>query len=236
MSLTQENEMSMENLMDEVLKREITSRHSFFQLKYFVIGKEPTYQAKMWQCLRELKARKDSLTAIDFEIENTKDNIELLEIQIEEHNTILPPWNTENLQGADYSHPDDRKHAIKIRQLERHLKSTEHSLVQLEERKKWLLQEAQFFLEFYKSLEKVEALKDFDDLDAQKEYWGEKLSQKINLKMLMQSPLDIEMIETIIALPDDIPVKKQIVGRLNTMQDQLLQLKEEYRKKLDSRG
>jgi hypothetical protein len=32
-----------------------------------------------------------------------------------------------------------------------------------------------------------------------------------------------------LALPDDIPVKKQMVNRLNTIQTQLLEVKEEYK-------
>ena len=56
--------------MDDLLKNEVVQRHSYFQLKYFLIGKEPTNQAKMWQCLRELKTRRQSLKAISLEIES----------------------------------------------------------------------------------------------------------------------------------------------------------------------
>jgi hypothetical protein len=52
--------------------------------------------------------------------------------------------------------------------------------------------------------------------------------------MLLQNPLDMELIETILVLPDDIPVKTQMVSRLNNIQNQLLQLKEEYKKKLEA--
>ena len=59
--------------ISELLKNEVVSRHSYFQLKYFLIGKEPTNQAKMWQCLRELKARQEILNSVDLQLEEEKD-------------------------------------------------------------------------------------------------------------------------------------------------------------------
>jgi hypothetical protein len=224
------DEQLMANI-DEALKAEVTSRHSYFQLKYFVIGKEPTTQAKMWQCLRELKTRRESIVAIEMQIEESKDQLELLDIQIEEHKLCKP---SDDIQ-FQYEHERerrDRKYEITGKQLKRQAKAARENLAQLEEQRVWLLQEARFFLESFKNLEKVEPLKDFDDLVAQKQYWGEKLAQKINLKMLLQSPLDMELIETALALPDDIPVKTQMVNRLNNVQNQLIQLKEECKKKL----
>lgn len=218
------------NQLDEVLKAEVAQRHSYFQLKYFVIGKEPTHQARMWQCLRELKSRREALTALDFEIEEAKDNLELSNMQVTEWEGKKPG---RSITATDQENNfDQRRYEINLRKLNRQVAAGAANLAQLEERKVWLLQEATFFLESYKNLEKVGPLKHFDDIDAQKEYWGEKLGHKINLKMLLQNPLDMELIETVIALPDDIPVKKQMVGRLNSVQNQLLQLKEEYRKKL----
>lgn len=195
--------------MDEVLKFEVAQRHSYFQLKYFLIGKEPTIQAKMWQCLREMKSRRDSISAIELEIEETKDKIELLDISIEKESLF-------DISGAN---PKEcvllqREMDINLRQLERKKKAGEKSLAELFERKKWIEEESRFFLETFKSLYKIEPLKHFDDVDAQKEYWSEKLSQKLNLKMLTHNQLDTELIETIIALPDEIPLKKQALGTL----------------------
>lgn len=230
-SICQQEKTGLVADIDEVLKQEIVARHSYFQLKYFVIGKEPTTQAKMWQCLRELKARRDSLLAIDLEIEETHDRLELLDMEVKEYEYSVPPDDMQFEIDWEKDHRD-RKYAIRGRQLQRKIASARQNLTQLEDRKKWLLQEAHFFYESFKNLEKTEPLLDYDDLGAQKQYWGEKLAQKINLKMLLQTPIDIEMVETIIALPDDIPVKKQMVSRLNTIQNQLLELKQEYKKKL----
>jgi hypothetical protein len=206
MSLELQNNPFQKEIQD-VLQHEIAQRHSYFQLKYFLIGKEPTLQAKMWQCIRELKNRKDSLEALELEIEETKDNLELMDINIHKLGLEL---NT-------YEHQEFTKKEIeiKIRQKERQKKAAQCNIKQLEERKKWLEEECRFFLETFKNIEKVEPLKNYDDLESQKQYWGEKLSQKINLKMLSQNQLDTELIETIVALPDDMPIKQQILGTLN---------------------
>lgn len=205
--------------IDNVLKNEVSSRHSYFQLKYFLIGKEPTNQGKMWQCLRELKTRRESLASIELEIEETKDRLELLDIRIEK---IMNP---QNLFGIDspITEIETREKTIKLRQAERQKKSLENNLASIAEKRKWIEEEAQFFLKTFESIQKTEPLLQFDDLDAQKQYWGEKLSQKLNLKMLTSNQLDSELIETIVALPDDVPVKKQTLTTLNVRHAQMVQ-------------
>ena len=225
--------------MQDVLKYEVAQRHSYFQLKYFLIGKEPTVQSKMWQCIRELKTRHESLIALELELEDTKDKLELLDIAIgklrldQERSSVLPPWNTENYNGLDI--PDGVKYGdlyqreidIKIRQIERQKKAAEANLLQLADRKKWLEEESRFFLETFKNLQKIEPLKHFDDMESQKQYWGERLAQKLNLKMLTQNQLDTELVETIVALPDDMAIKKQALGTLNLRHANMVhQLKE----------
>jgi len=75
-----ENKMTLMDEMSVLLAQDVAQRHSYFQLKYFLIGKEPTNQSKMWQCLRELKSRKESLKSILLEREDLKDKLELLDI------------------------------------------------------------------------------------------------------------------------------------------------------------
>lgn len=202
MSIENNNKLISE--MDEALKYEVAQRHSYFQLKYFVIGKEPTVQSKMWQCLRELKSRRESLEAIELELEDSKDKLELLDISIEKIDAARP--QADNLT--------QRESDIRVRQIERQKKAAQANLLQLADRKKWLEEESRFFLETFKSLLKIEPLKHFDDVDSQKQYWGERLAQKLNLKMLTQNQLDTELVETIVALPDDMPIKKQALGTL----------------------
>ncbi len=56
-------------------------------------------------------------------------------------------------------------------------------------------------------LQEIEELKDFDDLDAQKDYWNHKLGEEINLRILMHQPIDTELAKTVLALPEDISIK-----------------------------
>lgn len=206
-----ENDGFLEKI-DDVLENEPASRHSYFQLKYFLIGKEPTNQSKMWQCLRELKTRRDSLSNLALEVEETKDQLELLDIKATRIGTS--PTSNEL---------DVREVSVKLRKNARQRQALEANLLSLEDRKKWLEEECKFFLETFKNIEKTEKLKPFDDLDSQKEYWSSKLAQKMNLKMLTSNQLDSELIETIVALPDEMPIKKQTLSTLNVRHAQMIQ-------------
>ena len=63
-------------------RSEVSHRHTFFQLKHFVLGKELTTQAKMQKCLKETEARVESITAINLSIEETKDDINIIDLKI----------------------------------------------------------------------------------------------------------------------------------------------------------
>jgi len=223
----------LKEIDDVISKREINQRHSYFQLKYFLIGKEPTMQSKMWQCLREMKNRSESLKSIDLEAEELKDKLELLDINVQKVK-----------HDKDKSLPEDKilhdlfmkECDIKIRQLDRQKKALEQSYKDIQERRRWISEEGKFFLETFKNLEKVEPLKHFDDLEAQKEYWQEKLTQKVNLKMLTQNTIDVDLIETIVALPDDLKIKQQTLQTLNLKQNEILVKLAETAKKLESKN
>ena len=60
----------------------------------------------------------------------------------------------------------------------------------------------------------------------------EKLTQKVNLKMLTQNSIDSELVETIVALPDEVQIKKQTLQTLTFKQNQLLQQLTENSKKV----
>ncbi len=218
------------NLMDEmsvILEQDVAQRHSYFQLKYFLIGKEPTNQAKMWQCLRELKSRKETLKSILLEREDLKDKLELLDINAKRKMIEMEKNNPSDLSF--------REMEITLRQIGRQIQSLRESLLQLDDRQKWIEEESMFFLETFKNLQKIEPLRNFDDLESQKQYWNEKLSQKVNLKMLTQNHIDSELIETIVALPDDVQIKKQTLQTLTFKQNQLLQQFTETTKKISSK-
>lgn len=223
-------------LVDEIKnvinQQEINSRHSYFQLKYFLIGKEPTIQSKMWQCLRELKTRHESVASMNLELEELKDKIKLLDIGVKRirhdmEKTVLEDKISHELFTEECE--------IKIRQLNRQKNSMEINLVEIMDRKRCVLEESKFFLVSLKNFLQVEPLRHFDDLEAQKEYWHEKLTQKVNLKMLTQGNVDTELVETIVALPDDIKIKQQTLQTLNMKQNEILLKMAENAKRIEEK-
>jgi hypothetical protein len=227
----------MENLLSEmqsILSNEIAERHSYFQMKYFIVNKEPTTQAKMWQCLREIKARYESLEAIDMEIEDSKDNLELIDLDINKLNRIFEK------KSKDFNVEKLRRFEIHLKKINRKRFIADKNLQILQKKKKYIEEEAKFFVVLFKGLEQVEPLKNYDDINVQKEYWGEKLLQKINLKMLMQSHVDTELIETVLSLPDDVPIKMQTIKNLDNRHQQMLEMKNqteiELQKKQEKNG
>jgi hypothetical protein len=215
----------MNNLIEKIenlTSHNVISRHSYFQLKYFLIGKEPTNQAKMWQCLKELQARKENLENLSLQIEEEKDKLELQEINLLKLNKIKSKEETEDLLK--------REMEIKERKTNRLILSVKNTIKTLEEKKKFIEEECEFFIQTFKNIEKIEPLKHFDDLDSQKEYWGAKLLEKINLKILLENHIDTELVETVLSLPDDIPIKQQVLNKLNTLQSNILNLQNNFKK------
>lgn len=190
--------------IDELLEIGGANRHSLFQLKYFIIGKEPTHQSKMWRCLSELESRKEQIEAIQLEQDEIDDKIQLLIIELKK---IQSNDLESNLLTKE-------ENSIKIRINERKKNKLLKSKEKLNKKLHEIQQEVIFFAEAYYSLEKIEALKPFDDVSSQTEYWNEKISQDLNLRMLLGKPLDIEMVKTALSLNEKAPVKQELIALL----------------------
>jgi hypothetical protein len=226
--------MSSEDLkkrIEAVLLHAPESRHSYFQLKHFVLGKEPTVQAQMWQALRELQTRKETIDSLELEIEDTKDRLELVDVESEKEQIRIRQTLVPNYPSGLV----EREIAIKNRQYARQKISLEKHLRKLEKQLQFAWQEARFFLQAFEGLRKIEPLKDYDDLEAQKDYWNERVGQYINLKMLLQQPLDIDIVQTALALHDDAPIKSQMAKTLRHIEDQMNKLKQQYFVRLETR-
>lgn len=198
---------------------EIINRHSYFQLQYFLIGKEPTNQAKMWQCLKELQSRKENLENIDIQIDEFKDDIEL------ENLKILEIENKEK-QEENIDEINKKRITITKNKIKRKILSIDKSLNELLKKKKDIEEECDFFIKTFNFINSKEPLKHFDDVDSQKAYWGTKLLEKINLKLILNSNIDTELVETVLALPDDIPIKQFMVNKINSLADNIKKIKQ----------
>lgn len=211
-----EQKLSLVSEISEVIKAAPEQRHSYFQLKHFIVNKEPTHQAKLWQCLRELQSRKDAIESINFEIDDANDRLALIDIQEEKERTKV----NESL-GTAKGDLVRREWEIKIRQNRRNRLVVERNLAKLKEKLAFLEQEARFFLDCFEKLNEIEPVKDFDDLEAQTEYWNERLSQEVTLRTLLQLPLDADLAKTILSLADETPIKTRLVNSLQHISKQL---------------
>jgi len=176
--------------INDVINDMLVERHSYFQLKHFLIEKEPTIQSKLWRCIRELKARKDSIYSINLEIEEIEDCIE------------------EIGNPTDNAFISDRRKKRKLLSLQ---KRKEDLIFKL----KNLTEECDFIAKMFEELEKIEKIKPFDEKDEQIKYWDAKLLEEFNLKVLLGQPLDTELIKTILSLDDDSKIKNNITAMIN---------------------
>lgn len=222
-------------IMEKVLSADIVNRHSYFQLKYFVVGKEPTHQSKLWRCLKELQARAESLEGIKIEVENSEDDLVLCHIEVERLNLALKAveerLEVDSRADGASSPPslaplfqlEEKELHVKIKRSERRVKSVEKHLNTFRKRLKEVEEEATFFIKSFLSLEALEALKPFDDLESQQLYWNEKFAEELNLRHLLGQPVSYELIKSILSLNNESPIKIQIVNTLEKKQSVILE-------------
>lgn len=209
--------------IDEVLKKAPENRHSYYQLKHFIIGKEPTVQAKMWQCLKELQVRKETIDNLIVEIADLHDDVALIEIEIEKENVT----KSKTFKDKYTKELAIKEMDIKIRKLVRRADRINKNITKLGEKLEFSIQEARFFLQAFEALEKVEPLKDYDDHDAQKELWEARISEEINLRILLKQGLTTDLVKTALTLPEDSVVKVEVEKMIqNFMSHKMIQNKE----------
>lgn len=201
-----------ENVQTLLTKVDMPERHTFFQMKNFIVGKECTVQGQLWQITRELRARQDSILALHDQLADAEDTKALLDIAIERLRVV--PEKEDELSA--------RERQIKIRKIDRERGSLERTLQTLKNKSKYLLEEMAYLYNAHETLNKISPMKPLDDVDAQKEYWNEKLTEELNLRLLLRHPLDCDFVKTILALEDTSPVKKQMVEILNKVQTNMI--------------
>lgn len=198
--------------INKILEQAPENRHSYYQLKYFVLGKEPTTQAQMWQCLRELESRKDTIDTLQLQIEDTKDEIELMKINHEKF-YVNDDVVYQNNKLHDIC---KREREIKARRLKRKEDSLLSNINRMEKKLVFEIQEANFFMQAFEALEKIEPLKDYDDYEAQKELWEAKITEEINLRSLMRQPIPPDLLKTALSLHNESEVKARVINILET--------------------
>lgn len=209
--------------LNSILQTFQDSKNSNFSLKYFVVLKEPTIQGKLWQCLTELLSRKEMFDSFNIQTEEIKENLELAKIKEEKINFLLKKDKISNFKLRELK--------IKLKKQQRHINILENSLKKIEKDKNALLQEIHFLLNLFYEISKFENLKPFSDENAQKEYWGAKLEEEINLRSLLQAPLNIDLVKTILSLPKGTNIRNTIENNLLKVQKHMIKLLEKEDKK-----
>lgn len=198
--------------VDKALEKAPAQRNSLFQMKYFIIGNQPTWNAKLWQCLLEMRRNKETIDALNNEKEEMRDQLELVRIELDEMASNPAP--------TIY---DKRKKEVLLRQLERRKVNIERSMNNVEQKLEFAFQESKFFLETFKGIDKEFPVADFDNEEAQTEYWNAKFKEELDLRMLLQQPLDLELIKSTLSLPDEAQCKQQMLGTLAAIQKQMIE-------------
>lgn len=181
--------------IEELLKNTQMGSPTFFQLNYFVIGKEPTPQAKMHKCIEEIRDRYRAIKNIKFEIEELKDQNEIMSLNLAEIEA-----------KKDYE--------IRIRQADRKMDANAEQVEYLKAKIDSYEKEIKFLKELFDQINERVPLKPWDDYSVQLEYWNAKMTQEINTRAVMGLPADLETIKLIIALPDQMPIKKQLLSHI----------------------
>jgi len=195
-------EQNVNLIIKNILQNEVVERHSYFQLKHFLIGKEPTIQSKLWRCIREIKIRQDSIDAINLEIEDVKDDIELIELSLKINKDAVTD-----------------EQAIKNRKNKRKIQSFEKRLYDLNQKLKNIIEECDFLANSFSELEKIEKLKNFDDTEEQNKYWEAKLTEELNAKLISGTPPDAELIKTIFALDSNSKIRNNLISNINKQEE-----------------
>lgn len=201
------------NELEIILQNKVPERHSYFQIKNFIVNSEPTIQGQIRQVLRELKTRRDSINVILNDLEESNENIELLEIKIKRLE-----------QSKIQDELDKKENEIKIRSLKRKEKKLISNIGKIKENLKYIQEETEYFLLIFKKLVEVEPIKDFDDEEVQKEYWETKLTKEMEINLSLGC-LPMELIKTILQLNNDSVIKQNLLGLLNHRKEILISSK-----------
>lgn len=199
----------------------VSGRHTFYQLKHFVLGKEVTTQAKMWKCIRELEARVGSAKSILNGIEEAEDDLKIMDIRAQ----VLEKKKSKSPLHREYKE-------IKRRKLDRRRMALEESVADMRKRLSEVEEEMRFFLGAYRQMEAIEPLRPHDDPEANAEYWNQNFSQELQLRMMLHRPLDLELVKCILAMHEGSEVRREMVGILNQIQ----RMASQADSKLDQKG
>lgn len=196
---------TLEKAQEILTNNTLPDRYTKFQVEKFMIGKEPTGHAQLWQCIRELETRVETLESFDKDLSDAEDNLELFDVRIERLSREIRKLSKEEGDCLDLN---IQEHEINIRKLQREKVSLIKSAQKLQKKRSYVLEEIRFLIECYEKIRsEIGNSKPLDDEEAQKEMWNEKFLEELNLRWLLAKPIDPELARTIMCLNDEAPAK-----------------------------
>jgi hypothetical protein len=197
-------------------KYKLPSKHSDFQIENFIVGKEVDVNGKIWQCLREISARKDSLEAVELEIQQINDNIELNDIK--KQKLLLKTIKNNNVKQLN-----EKERQIKLNGYKRNEITFINTLNKLVEKKEGILSETKKFIEIFENLIELNGYKDFDNDEAQINYWNNKFGYELDVNNLLGYNPNPDLVKSIMALPKNSKLKISLENTIKERQKILLQ-------------
>jgi len=207
--------MNAKKIADEILEIcSLPSCHSDFQIKNFIIGKESSKIGKLWQCIREIQSRSESLANLAIDADELEDNIKLAELDVEEQLSKDMSSETSTIELA--------RQEIQIRKKQRALEKLHKTKKLLENQKANVEHELSVFIETFESLGGIPEFKEYNQESAQLEYWNGKFETEFLISHFIGQPLSAEFIKTCLATPIKSKIYENIKNHLDLINEKLL--------------
>lgn len=169
-----------------------------FQIRYFLLGSEPTTQSKIRKCKLELEDRIKSFEAISLEIENQSDLFEIAKIKIKDFTS-------------------DQLSILQNRIDKRELEIKKQKIDSLLEKRESIKKEEILFTKILSELLLIEPEKDWESDFVQKEYWTQKLLNEFRVRKLLNITPEPELAKTMLSLPNSDLILKEISNGQNSI-------------------
>jgi hypothetical protein len=182
------------------------------------LGKELTTQAKLQKCLREIDARRSSLKSMNLGIEEAEDEGKIIDLKT----AALEKKKAKNELDREYK-------SIQKRKLARKKDSLLDSIQEMKKKLRETEEEMSFFMSAYQQLEKIEPLRRYDDPESNAQFWNENFAQELQLRILLQKPLDLELVKCILALDEQSSTRREMIGILEQIQNQTIEARNHSR-------
>lgn len=199
----------------------VPDRATYFQMKNFILGKEPTAQGQIWATIRAIEGKREEIDCLQDGIADQEDNIGMAEVHLDRIRS--------NQGGNDW---EKREQVICLRKSERNLASLRKNLEKLKKKLGFVFDELKYYVAAYDALVGVVGEpRPMDDLEAQHNYWNQKLTEELNLSFLLKRPVSIDFVQTVLALDDSMPIKQQVLQILQNIQIQAVRQQQQLTEK-----